>query len=102
MEVRSANQIPPPAAADSLSPRNAPKLDPVDRRELVKAVRQLERANQDDTSSPFGARNEMRFQVDRDTRRTVIKIVSRQTGEVVQQFPAEEVLRMAARLAKQR
>lgn len=101
MEVRSLNQYAPPAA-DPAGTRNSPTVDPVDRRELVKAVRKLEKASLEDGNSLFGARNEMRFQVDRDTKRTVIKIVSRQTGEVVQQFPAEEVLRMAARLGKQR
>lgn len=102
MDVRSTNPYSAPPVVETVATKNGPALDPVDRQELVKAVRQLEKANAGDRNSLFGGRNEMRFQVDRDTRRTVIKIVSRQTGEVVQQFPAEEVLRLAARLSKQR
>lgn len=49
-----------------------------------------------------GARNEMTFALDRETRRTVVRIVDRETREVVQQFPSEEILRMAARYAQLR
>lgn len=95
MDVRSTNQYAAPVI-DTTATRNTSHADPVDRTELVKAVRRLEKASLGDTNSLFGARNEMTFHLDRDTRRTVVKIVNRETGEVVQQFPAEEVLRLAA------
>lgn len=44
-----------------------------------------------------GVNNEMTFALDRDTRRTVVRIVDRETREVVRQIPSEEILRMAAR-----
>jgi len=65
-----------------------------ERRNLIKAVKELE-------SSPevgVGTNQEMTFAFDRTSRRTVVKIVDRETREVVRQFPSEEILRMAERL----
>ena len=63
-----------------------------ERRELVQAVREIEK-----TKLP-GDGNEMRIALDRDTKRPVVRIVNRETGELIQQFPTEEVIRMAQRL----
>ena len=60
-----------------------------EQRELVKAVRSLNAAE------VFGADRELAFSVDRATHRTVIRIVDRQSHEVIQQIPAEYALRMA-------
>ena len=42
--------------------------------------------------------NELTFFLDPTTRRTIIKIVNRQTQEVVEQIPSEVVLRLAENL----
>ena len=47
---------------------------------------------------PFNT--ELSFSVDKETEKIVIKIVSSETEEVVRQIPAEEVLRIAARVRK--
>jgi uncharacterized FlaG/YvyC family protein len=63
-----------------------------ERREVVKAVRELEK-------TPIaGDGNELRLALDRDTKRPVVRIVNRETGELIQQFPTEEVIRLAQRL----
>ncbi len=63
-----------------------------ERRELVKAVRELEK-------TPIaGEGNELRLALDRETKRPVVRIVNRETGELIQQFPTEEVIRLAQRL----
>lgn len=63
-----------------------------ERRELVQAVRQLEKAQ------IVGDGNELRLAMDRETKRPVVRIVNRETGELIQQFPTEEVIRLAQRL----
>ena len=63
-----------------------------ERRELVQAVRQLEKTDL------AGEGNELRLAFDRETKRPVVRIVNRETGELIQQFPTEEVIRLAQRL----
>jgi uncharacterized FlaG/YvyC family protein len=41
----------------------------------------------------FGHDNELTFVLDRASRRAVVRIVNRDTHEVIQQIPAEYVLR---------
>ena len=64
-----------------------------ERRNLIKAVKELSRTPQ----LGVGVNQEMTFAFDRTARKTVVRIVDRQTREVVRQFPAEEILRMAER-----
>ncbi len=40
------------------------------------------------------------FSVDEETNSTVIKVYKTQTGELLKQFPAEEILALAAKLRK--
>ncbi len=44
-------------------------------------------------------RRELQFSIDKDSGRTVVKVINAETDEVVRQIPAEEVLAMARRLA---
>jgi uncharacterized FlaG/YvyC family protein len=64
-------------------------------RAAVTAVRALNK------SELFGQDRELLFTRDSDTRKPVIRIVSRTTGEVLDQIPPERVLKIAAELAKQ-
>lgn len=41
---------------------------------------------------------ELRFSVDRDSGETVIKVIDRETEEVVRQIPSEELVRLRKRL----
>ncbi len=75
------------AEQQPLSPRES-----AERRELVRAVRAI---NQEQL---LGQRNELTYFFDRESRRTLVRIVNRETREVVQQLPTEEVLRLAATL----
>ena len=58
-------------------------------REIIQAVRAV------NASVKLGDNNELTFSLDRHTRRPVIKIVNRETHEVVVQIPNEQVLRLA-------
>jgi uncharacterized FlaG/YvyC family protein len=79
--------------------RAAPTLDAVasavtpdkqaENREVIQAVKAL------NGTEMFGPENELLFQMDRHTRRVIVRIVNRSTGDVVSQVPAEYVLRLA-------
>ena len=59
-------------------------------RDVVRAVKALNAAEM------FGPENELRFQRDPETRKMVMRLVNRETSEVVSQVPQECVLRLAA------
>jgi flagellar protein FlaG len=60
-----------------------------EQRELIHAVRALNGAE------VFGDSQELTFVMDRETKKPILKIVDRATGEVVAQVPPEHVLRLA-------
>jgi FlaG protein len=76
-----------PVAPVNLDPRSL--LDPAVGREIVAAVRALNK-------SEFGDEHQLLFARDRETHRPVIRIVNRETGETIDQIPPETVLRMLA------
>ncbi len=47
----------------------------------------------------LGQDNELSFVVDRNTRRAVVRIVNRETREVIRQIPDEYVLRLAEEIS---
>lgn len=63
-----------------------------DQRELVHAIKAVNGAEL------FGQDNELSFIMDRSTRRMVVRIVNRTTGDVVDQIPEQYVLDLAAQL----
>ena len=66
-----------------------------EQRETIQAVKAV------NGSQMLGPDNELTFQRDRNTQRMVIRVVNRQTGDVVTQVPPEYVLRLAAELQNQ-
>jgi len=56
-------------------------------RQIIQAVRAV------NASAKLGDSNELTFSLDRRTRRPVVKIVNRETNEVVEQIPNERVLK---------
>lgn len=67
----------------------APEPASPDQRALIQAVKAVNAAEL------LGRDNELNFVVDPNTRRAVVRIVNRETREVIQQIPAEYVLRLA-------
>ena len=57
-------------------------------REILKAIRAI------NANEAFGPGSELRFSVDRDTGRPLIRIVDRATNEVLNQIPPEDILHM--------
>lgn len=60
-----------------------------DQRDLIKAVKAVNAAEL------FGEENELTFVLDRNSRQAVVRIINRNTKEVVEQIPSEQVLRLA-------
>ena len=58
-------------------------------RELIKAVKAL------NGTDLFGHDSELTFVFDRETRRALVRVVNKETREVVLQIPPEYVIRMA-------
>ncbi len=72
-----------------------PKQVADERRSLIKAVKEVNQA------SLYGDTEELSFTFDRNTQKPILRIIDRKTHEVVQQIPAEYVLRMAEKLSKE-
>lgn len=95
MDVRASTPVSAVGETHAVTPKEA------DRQEVVKAVRALEKAGElPEARIPHGFRNEIAYAFDRDARRTVVRILDRETGELIQQIPSEEILRRAAKLTQ--
>jgi flagellar protein FlaG len=76
-------QVAPPEATP-VSADNAAQ-----NRQVVQAVKALNK------SEMFGEDNNLEFERDPGTKRMVVKVVNRTTGDVVSQIPPEYVLRLS-------
>jgi flagellar protein FlaG len=69
------------------------RQEQVESREMIRAVKAM------NETAAMGNRNELTYSWDRDLRRPVVRLVNRETGEVIRQIPAQELLEMARALA---
>ena len=79
---RDYSPPPPPAAATPA------KVEAVYQREVVAAARSI-------NASGYLGQNQIVFVMDRGTHRAIMRIVDRETNEVVLQLPPEYVLQLA-------
>jgi flagellar protein FlaG len=96
--TRARSASPAPAGADHpLDGKVAPQRDPapVARDDVERSRAALERFARQ-------VRRELEFTVDEASGNTVITVRNKETGEVVRQIPAEEVLALARALAEGR
>lgn len=81
------------AGADAQNSPEGPAAEQAaQNRELVRAIQAI------NAKEVFGPGSELRFSIDRDTGRPLIRIVDRVTNEVLNQIPPEELIRLAATL----
>ena len=92
MNISSINTVTSMVATEVDTARARPVSQ--DQRTLIQAVKAV------NASGTLGQDNELTFILDRATRQAVVRIVSRKTGEVVDQIPAEYVLHMAEELKR--
>ncbi len=64
----------------------------VENRELIRTVKQI------DAAELFGEGSELSFTRDPETKRPVIRVINRETHEVIWQAPPEYVLQVARQL----
>jgi uncharacterized FlaG/YvyC family protein len=96
MSVSSTNNLAMQvSAASDLTATRPLAAEAIDvERVLIHAVRAV------NASEVLGQENELTFATDRRSRRNLVRIVNKRTGEVVQQIPAEYVLRMAEEMKR--
>jgi uncharacterized FlaG/YvyC family protein len=82
------------ALASSVPAAPAPVDQAAENREVVRAVKAL------NGTEMFGQDNQLTFRKDPETQRMVIRVVNRETEEVVVQIPPEYVLRLAEDLKR--
>ncbi len=89
METKSIEQVSPirTSAAVELE-----KQQVAERRDLVRAVKAI------NATELFGENYELTFVFDRQSKRTLIRIIDRETKEVIRQLPDEYALRIASQL----
>lgn len=88
---QSANAAPASDAVRSV--RDAEQPQPASPTDLQQALKEVQTAIN-------SVANDLRFSIDEDTGRTLVKIVDRETDEVIKQIPSEELLRIAKALDK--
>lgn len=90
METKSIEQVSPipTSAAVELE-----KQQIAERRDLVRAVKAI------NATELFGENYELTFVFDRHSKRTLIRIIDRETKEVIRQLPTEYALRIASQLS---
>jgi uncharacterized FlaG/YvyC family protein len=92
MNVTSINNVTAAAHTPAENPPAHHLTD--DQRTLIHAVKAV------NASGILGEKNELTFIVDRGSQRVVARIVNKETRQLVQQIPAEYVVRMAEEAKK--
>ena len=87
MEVGRISPIIDMMATTAIAP-----VSPQQRAEQRQLIHSVEALNQ---AQLFGQNNELTFTFDRQSKKPILKIVNKETQEVVQQLPPEYVLRLA-------
>jgi|SRR5208282_3699644 flagellar protein FlaG len=83
-----------PALAAIPTPAAVPPEQAANNRNLIQAVRAVNEAG------TLGEQNEITFQMDRNSHQPVIQIIDRTTKQVLEQIPAEYLLRLAETLGQ--
>jgi len=91
MDAASVN---PPGQSLPAVPETPSRTWLTENRDLIRSVKSI------DASSLFGDGSELAFAMDPETRRPVIRVIDRQTREVLWQAPPEYMLRVAEVLGK--
>jgi flagellar protein FlaG len=86
MEISSVNES--PMVVDPIHQR--PVHLQAEDRELIRAVKRVNEAEL------LGSDSELTFILDRETRKPLVRIIDRETKEVIRQIPPEYVLRLAS------
>ena len=87
MDISSVNDF--SSSVSAPADRSLPQPANADQRALIQAVKSVNAAEL------LGQDKELTVVKDRATKRIAVRIISKDTGDIVAQIPAEDVLRMA-------
>jgi uncharacterized FlaG/YvyC family protein len=87
MEVHPTNGVPVIAEVANPLPGDQASVN----RDIVRAIHAV------NASEMFGSDEELTFYVDPRSKRVIVRLVKRNSGEVVRQIPADYVLELARR-----
>ena len=93
MGIGSLNQIVGVRMGDTL-----PKSQP-DRRQTAEIVRAVRALND---SKLFGSDTEVTFRWDSESHQPIVRVVKSETGDLIQQIPSEQILRIMTAMENQR
>ena len=94
MQISSIQPLPARSATDLTD--NRPPAETIQDRTRVDHIRQLAKAVKVvNESGQIAANRELSIALDRESGQPVMRLIDRQTREIVQQIPEERVLRMA-------
>lgn len=79
----------PPVNSQSDINSSLSSAEVAERQKVVSAIRALSQGNM------FGENRELTFSLDRSTRRMIIQVIDRDTGDTVMTLPPEYVLRLS-------
>lgn len=88
MEIRKVEMVGELPAVAAVTP-----LTPQQRAEQVQLIHAVEKIN---GAQLMGQSSELEFAFDRHTKRPIMRIVDKETKEVIRQLPPEYVLRLAS------
>lgn len=87
MEIRSIDSVGSLSAPSPITP-----ITPQERADQQKLIQAIQAVNE---GQVFGENSEVRFVFDRYTKKPVLRVVDKNTDEVIRQVPPEYVLRLA-------
>jgi flagellar protein FlaG len=89
MDIHSIKPVSNNDLATTVASSPIPREQRAENRELIQAVKAV------NATELLGFNRELAFFVDRETGRPVVRVVDRETKEVIRQVPAEYVMQMA-------
>jgi flagellar protein FlaG len=89
MDTKTIENVAHPALPEFQPDYQLEQQQATERRELVKAIKAI------NATEFFGENYELTFVLDRETHRPLMRIIDRNTREVIRQLPPEDTLRIA-------
>lgn len=91
----------PSPRTETTSNNQVTRLNPPDERSIQSDPEQLTKAVEKLNEHVQSVQRDLQFSLSETTNRVVVKVIARDSGDLIRQIPAEEVLAIAERIAEQ-
>ncbi|CAH1195963.1 Flagellin protein flaG [Candidatus Nitrotoga sp. BS] len=88
------------SAAQSVGPPAPPQLSAVQVAEQPVSLAQLKNVVNDANKALQQSNQSLEFSVDADTQKSIVKLIDTETGDLIRQFPSEQMLDIASAIGK--